>query len=49
MRRDSSLSASLEGLYYFAAEGSSAFEDIESFVHQLSELRLGKESHASDA
>lgn len=39
---------SLQGLYSFPTEGSRAFEDIESFVHQLSELGLGKESHAFD-
>ena len=41
-----SVRKSLQGLDYFAAEGARAFEDLESLVHQLSELGLGKESDA---
>ena len=39
----------LQGLDYFAAEGARAFEDLESLMHQLSELGLGKESDTFDA
>ena len=41
-----SVRKSLQGLDYFATEGASAFEDLKSLVHQLSELGLGKESDA---
>ena len=30
---------SLQGLDYFAAEGSRAFEDLESFVHKLNKIK----------
>ena len=30
---------SLQGLDYFAAEGSCAFEDLESFMHQLNKIK----------
>jgi len=43
-----SVRKSLQGLDYFAAEGTRAFEDLESLVRQLSELGLGKESDAID-
>ena len=43
-----SVRKSLQGLDYFAAEGTRAFEDVESLVRQLSELGLGKESDAID-
>lgn len=44
-----SVRKSLQGLDYFAAEGARAFEDLESLVHQLSQLGLGKESDTFDA
>ena len=44
-----SVRKSLQGLDYFAAEGARTFEDLESLVHQLSELGLGKESDTFDA
>ena len=43
-----SVRKSLQELDYFAAEGAHAFEDLESLVHQLSKLGLGKESDAID-
>ena len=43
-----SVRKSLQGLDYFPAEGARAFEDLESLVHQLSELGLRKESDAFD-
>lgn len=43
-----SVRKSLQGLDYFAAEGARAFEDLDTLVHQLNELSLGKESEAYD-
>ena len=38
-----STTKSLQGLDYFAADGTHAFDELESLVHRLGELGLGKE------